>query len=118
MIRAGALGYRVTVQARQTTDDGYGNVESAWADMAGLARVSAFAMAQTGRERLAAGALQSTVPVTLRLRASAAARGIGAGCRVVFATGPHAGRTAAIDAVIPSADGSFIELVAVIGEPT
>lgn len=85
MARAGLLNTRVTFQRRGTGDDGYGNVETTWAD---LATVWGQLTIESGREALAAGRLESALPAVLRVRVSSLTSGVDTACRAVIAGVP------------------------------
>ncbi|MFN6976713.1 MAG: phage head closure protein [Gemmobacter sp.] len=70
---AGLLRERVTVERAVRSDDGYGNVVVGWAD---LLSVWADVRETPGKERLEAGRIEASATATIRIRSSAAARGV------------------------------------------
>lgn len=106
VIKPGGLSYRVRFERRAATDDGFGNVESAWEPV--LTVWAAF-RPRFGRETVEAGRLESTSTGTLTIRRAAATSAITAADRAVFVTGEWAGRVMNIRSIVPTHDG--IEMV-------
>lgn len=84
MIGGGQLRDRVTFERATLVPDGGGGYESGWAAIAGLEAVRGYFAPQRGREAVEAGRLESAVAGTLKVRSSAAARGVSAADRVII----------------------------------
>lgn len=99
---AGARHHRVRLERRGTAaDDGYGNVLEAWTP---LASRWAGLRPEFGREALAAGRPESTARGTLTLLRDPVTATVTAADRVVFVTGPWAGRECNILSIVPTLD--------------
>jgi SPP1 family predicted phage head-tail adaptor len=72
-VRVGNLRDRVTFQRATSGDDGYGNVITGWADHL---TVWADIRETLGKERVDAGRIEASATATVRIRASAASRGL------------------------------------------
>lgn len=68
---AGRLRHKIVFERQEEITDDYGNVKGDWEE---LLTVWGNLRETTGRERLAAGAIESTRPATLRIRVSTASR--------------------------------------------
>jgi head-tail adaptor len=116
MTGSSAFNTRVRAERRETANpdspDDFGNVETGWQTL--FARW-AYVAPERGREALAAGRLESRVPALVRLRADGDTRGLDAGDRLIFITGPNAGKQFEIISVI-KADAADIEMSGVIGD--
>ncbi len=116
MTGSSAFNTRVRVERRQAVNpdapEDFGNVRDAWAAL--FARW-AYVAPERGREALAAGRLEARVPALLRLRADPDTRGIMASDRMIFLTGPNAGKQFEIISVI-KADATEIEFSGTIGD--
>jgi head-tail adaptor len=64
-----------------------------------------------GRERIASGQLQASLTGTLTTLAFAATKAVTAADRVVFVTGPYAGRECQIRSIVPTPDSREIEFL-------
>lgn len=109
MLSAGQRTSRVRFDRRaEQSDDGYGNVLSAWAPV-----VEAWAgfRPKFGREQLQAGALESGLTGTLTVLRWTATAGLTEADRVVFLAGPYAGKACQIRSVVPTPDNREIELL-------
>mgnify|MGYP000851868754 FL=1 len=108
-IPAGGLVWRARYERRAApVDDGYGNVEGGWEEVATLA--TGFRAAH-GRERLEAGRLESTIEGVAPVHAGPTARSLRAEDRIIFLAGPYAGMAMQIRAVTPRPDAASIEFV-------
>jgi head-tail adaptor len=113
MTAAGRYAHRVRIDRRSVSGgDGYGNVLAAWAPL--VTRWAAF-RAQSGREQVEAGRLESTMVGTLTFRRDAMLAGVSAADRVVFISGPYAGRSAQIRSIVPTGDGADIDMTIEVG---
>ena len=77
---AGRLRHRVTFNRQTQVDDGYGNVTG---EFAPLFTVWGNVRETPGKERVAAGAVEGIITCTIRIYASAQAKGITAGDQAV-----------------------------------
>lgn len=101
---AGTMDRRCLFERRDTTSDAYGNVSAGgWV---ALATVWGSLSEKPGREAVNAGRLESSALASLRIRDSAAARGITAADRVTID-----GRLYAIRDARPPQRSGMIELV-------
>lgn len=101
---------RVTFSRRVAGgDDGYGNtLPDAWTD---LATVSAAFRPKFGKEQLEAGRLESTMQGVLTVLRSPATAGVTSADRVVFISGPYAGKACQIRSIVPMPDNREIEMM-------
>lgn len=109
MLSAGQRNNRVRFERRPAQDDdGFGNTLGPWDEV-----VTCWAgfRPQFGRERLAAGALESGLTGTLTVLRFTATAGLTEADRAIFAAGPYAGRTCQIRSVVPTPDNREIELL-------
>ena len=68
-MRAGNLRHRGTVQSQTHADDGRGGkVRGAWSAVSGMSRIPCEVVPLSGDERINAGAVQSDVTYTVRMR--------------------------------------------------
>lgn len=81
---AGQLRDRVSIQRKQEISDGAGGTTFDWDNITGLGSIRGAFMPERGRERLENDRLQSSVAGTLKIRSSAASRGITAEDRAVI----------------------------------
>lgn len=79
---AGKLDARIQVQRAISGDDGYGNVTTGWADLAG-GKLWASMRETPGKEAVAAGRIEASRTATIRVRASSLSRTITAADRVI-----------------------------------
>lgn len=79
-MRAGRLNERVTFQRAVVGDDGYGNAITSWTDHL---TVWADVRETLGKERVDAGRIEASATATVRIRSSAASRGLTAADRMV-----------------------------------
>lgn len=90
-------------------DDGAGNVRpGAWS---ALNTCWAAFRPKFGREQLEAGRLESTMQGTLTTLAFAETKAVTAADRVVFVTGPYAGKACQIRSIVPTPDAREIEFL-------
>jgi SPP1 family predicted phage head-tail adaptor len=115
MLGAGALRHRVSFQRRQTTDDGFGNVQFTWADHW---KCWAGVKPEYGRETLEAGRMESTMRGVVTVLSCQKARDVKNGDRVTFLTGPYSGQSAQIRSIVPTPLGGEIEMVIETGVAT
>lgn len=109
MLSAGQRNHRVRFERRAVVpDDGYGNEFEAFAEL--FQRWAGF-RPKFGREQLQAGRLESTMQGTLTVLADPDTKAVTAADRVVFVTGPYAGRTCQIRSIVPTPDAREIELL-------
>lgn len=109
MLSAGQRNHRVRFERRAVVpDDGYGNEFEAFAEL--FQRWAGF-RPKFGREQLQAGRLESTMQGTLTVLADPDTKAVTAAHRVVFVTGPYAGRTCQIRSIVPTPDAREIELL-------
>jgi head-tail adaptor len=110
MLPAGKRNNRARFERRVPgADDGYGNtLPDEWTP---LTTVWAGFRPKFGREQLAAGRLESTLQGTLTVLRSASTAGVTAADRVVFASGPYAGKVCNIRSIIPTPDNSEFEML-------
>lgn len=87
---AGQLRDRVSIQAPAQVGDGGGGVVEGWENVIGLEAVRGYFRPERGAEKLAAGRLEDGNAGVLRLRSSAASRGITARHRAVINGVVHA----------------------------
>jgi SPP1 family predicted phage head-tail adaptor len=80
VIGAGRLRERVVIQRATTGDDGYGNTVTGWVTHL---TVWADVRETLGKERVDAGLVEASATATVRVRASAATRGLTAADRMV-----------------------------------
>lgn len=117
MTGSSAFNTRVRAERQAATNpdapDDFGNVEAGWQTL--FARW-AWVAPERGREALAAGRLESRVPALVRLRADGDTRGLSAGDRLIFLTGPNTGKQFEIISAIKS-DAADIEFSGTIGAP-
>jgi len=117
MLGAGQRSNRVRFSRRIAGgDDGYGNeLSESWTDGA---TVSAGFRPKFGREQLEAGRLESTMQGVLTVLRSAATAAVQAESRVVFLSGPYAGKACQIRSIVPTPDASEIEFMLEEGSAT
>jgi len=110
MRSAGQRNFRVRFERRDPTgDDGYGNPRpAAWT---ALSTCWAAFRPKFGKEQLEAGRPEATMLGTLTTLAFAATKAVTAADRVVFATGPYAGKACQIRSIIPTPDAREIEFL-------
>jgi head-tail adaptor len=108
MLGAGQRAFRVRFERMpRGADDGAGNVQRLpWV---GLVTCWAGFKPQFGREQLAAGRLESMMKGVLTVLAFAETRSVTAEDRVVFVTGPYAGKECQIRSIVPTPDAREIE---------
>lgn len=109
MMSAGQRNQRVVFERREPqADDGYGNtLPESWSP---LVECWAGFRPQTGRERLAAGRLESTMQGVLTVLRFPATAEVTAADRVRFLAGPYAGKACQIRSIVPTADNAEIEI--------
>lgn len=116
MLSAGQRNHRVRFERRAISpDDGYGNEQQAFAAL--FERWAGF-RPKFGREQLAAGRLESTMQGTLTVLADTQTRTVTPADRVVFVTGPYAGKACQIRSIVPTPDAREIELMLEEGRAT
>ena len=109
MLGAGQRSHRVRFERRtEGAKTPSGSVLEDWSNL-GL-RWAAF-RPQFGREQLTVGQLQDGLTGTLTVLACSVTRTITGADRVVFVSGPYAGRTCQIRSIVPRPDGREIELL-------
>lgn len=101
---------RVTFSRRiPGADDGYGNqLPETWTN---LVTVSAGFRPKFGREQLEGGRLESTMQGTLTVLRFAATVAVTPADRVVFVSGPYAGKACQIRSIVPTPDNREIEVM-------
>ncbi|MFC5423039.1 head-tail adaptor protein [Bosea eneae] len=116
MLSAGQRNHRIRFERRAAAaDDGYGNVREAYA---ALFDCWAGFRPKFGREQLAAGRLEATLQGALTVLAFGATKGVTAADRVVFLTGPYAGKACQIRSIVPTPDAREIEFLLEEGSAT
>lgn len=114
MLRAGRYTSRIRIERQAAAgDDGAGNVLQAWAQI-GLP-VWAAILPEFGRERVAAGRLESSNRATVTLRRSAFSEGITSADRIVVTAGPQRGVTYQIRSIVAGIDNAEIEMICEAG---
>lgn len=110
MLDAGQRNFRVRFERRVPgADDGAGNVlPRAWS---ALDTCWAAFRPKFGKEQLEAGRQEATMLGTLTTLAFAATRAVTAADRVVFVTGPYAGKSCQIRSIVPTPDSREIEFL-------
>lgn len=105
-MRGGKLDNRIRFERQSGSDDGYGGVVQTWVPL-----VDAWASfrPEFGREKLAAGRLESTLRGTVATRRWPATSAITPADRIVFTAGHYAGKTMQIRSIIPTPKGDAIE---------
>lgn len=106
---AGPLREVLIAQAREETDDGFGNTQGQWV---GTGRYPASLEARRGGEAVIAGRLQGTVVYIVTTRYSAAAAAITPGWRFVDA---RSGQVYAIRTSVPRPRRDYIDFDVEIG---
>jgi hypothetical protein len=90
-----------TFEREGAGDDGYGNPGSgSWSPLAGLTRVPVGFRPEYGREKIAAGRLESNLSGVLTIDRFTASAGITPADRVTFNVAPLAGVTCAIRSIV------------------
>lgn len=115
-MRAGRLDSRVRFDLRAiTSDDGFGNVETDWAE-----RLTVWAgfRPEFGREKVAAGRLESTLRGTLTVRRSPSSEAITTADRAVFVSGAYVGHEMQVRSIVPTPDRASIEMTLEAGVAT
>lgn len=107
MMDAGSLQDRVQFKRRTPREDGAGNVHH---DFTPLFTIWGRIRLQFGRESLEAGRLESTTIGTLTVRRSASTESLTADDIAIAVAGQFAGQTYNIRSIVPSLDGTFIEM--------
>lgn len=116
MLSAGQRNHRVRFDRRATSpDDGYGNEQQGFVAL--FNRWAGF-RPKFGREQLAAGRLESTMQGTLTVLADPQTKAVTPADRVVFVTGPYAGKACQIRSIVPTPDAREIELMLEEGTAT
>lgn len=117
MLSAGQRNNRVRFERRiEGDDDGSGNVlPETWT---ALKTVWAGFRPEFGREKIAAGRLESTLTGTLTVLAFAETKGVTPADRVVFVTGPYTGKACQIHSMVATPDGREIEMLLEEGAAT
>lgn len=116
MLSAGQRNHRVRFERRAASpDDGYGNEREAFAAL--FDRWAGF-RPKFGREQLAAGRLESTLQGTLTVLADPETKTVTPADRVVFVTGPYAGKTCQIRSIVPTPISREIEMMLEEGTAT
>jgi head-tail adaptor len=109
MLGAGQRDNRVRFERRAVTvDDGYGNDREAFATL--FDRWAGF-RPKFGREQIEAGRLESNMQGTLTVLADPETKTITAADRVVFVSGPYAGKACQIRSLVPTPDAREIEVL-------
>lgn len=101
---------RVTFSQRVAGgDDGYGNtLPDAWTDRV---TVSAAFRPKFSKEQMEAGRLESTMQGVLTVLRSPATAAVTPADRVVFISGPYAGKACQIRSIVPMPDNREIEMM-------
>ncbi len=116
MLSAGQRIHRVRFERRAHGDKtASGNVLESWSAVADC--WAAFRPV-FGREQAASGQLQSTLSGTLTTLSFAATRSTDPADRVVFVSGPYAGRQCQIRSIVPTPDAREIEFLIEHGPQT
>lgn len=110
MLPAGAYEHRVRLERRVEQPDSYGNARLSWATPQLIARLWAAVRPSYGREQLAAGRVLDGMAGVVTLRAWSVTRSITSADRIVFESGPYAGKAFAIIGVLATPDNTEIEL--------
>ena len=106
----GAFSHRVRLERRIEQPDDYGNLRLSWATPQLIARRWAAIRPSYGREQLAAGRVLDGMAGIVTLRACSVTRSITVADRIVFDTGPYAGKAFNIVGVLTTPDNTEIEL--------
>lgn len=110
MLGAGQRNHRVRFERRvRGADDGAGNELPA--NWTALGTCWAGFRPKFGREQVEVGRLEATLLGTLTTLAFAATRAVTAADRVVFVTGPYAGKACQIRSIVPTPDAREIEFM-------
>lgn len=113
---AGSMHHRVRFERAAPGDDGLGNIITAgWLP---LFTMWAYMRAETGREALASGRLESTLRLILVVDRTLGAITLTAADRIVVTRGPYAGKVLNIRTLAPTADSRSIEITAEEGVAT
>lgn len=108
---ADRFAHRVDLLRRRPDGgDEHGNPLGSWAEPVHLGRRWAAFRPEFGGEALAAGRVESGLVGVVTLRAEAVTRGLSAADRIRFVYAPYVAVTCEIVAVLPSPDGTEIEL--------
>ena len=116
MLSSGLRNHRVRVERRSIIDDGYGNTRDAWGLV--VERWCAVKLPPRGSERQDAGETTSMENWSLTILRESETRNIRSEDRVIFASGPHAGRGGAVVAVRAANDGREMQIDVVMNAPT
>lgn len=110
MLSAGQRNHRVRFERRVPGgDDGYGNeLPATWT---ALGTVWAAFRPKFGKEQLEAGRLEATMLGALTTLSFAGTKAVTSGDRVVFVTGPYAGKACQIRSIIPTPDAREIQFM-------
>ncbi len=116
MLSAGLRHHRIRVERRASAQDEYGNTREAWTMVA--ERWAAVKLPPRGAERPDAGEIVSVENWSVTVLRDAETKGVLTEDRVVFISGPRAGREGAVVAARATDDGREMQIDIIAGAPT